>query len=86
MKKVIFSAIIIAFILVSCNPKNEKAASDDSATEATEKTEATPTAETTESTEVTSELYACSMHNEITGKKGEKCSKCGMELTEPVAK
>jgi hypothetical protein len=24
------------------------------------------------------------MHPEITGKKGEKCSKCGMELTEPV--
>ncbi|MFV5694664.1 DUF3347 domain-containing protein [Flavobacterium sp. LB3P122] len=32
-----------------------------------------------------SELYACSMHPEITGKKGETCSKCGMELTEPVA-
>jgi hypothetical protein len=24
------------------------------------------------------------MHPEVTGKKGEKCSKCGMELTEPV--
>ena len=36
-------------------------------------------------TESTSQLYACSMHPEITGKKGEKCSKCGMELTEPVA-
>ena len=23
---------------------------------------------------------------EIKGKKGDKCSKCGMELTEPVAK
>lgn len=31
-----------------------------------------------------SQLYACSMHPEITGKKGDKCSKCGMELTEPV--
>lgn len=29
-------------------------------------------------------LYACSMHPEVTGKKGEKCSKCGMELTEKV--
>jgi hypothetical protein len=28
--------------------------------------------------------YACPMHPEVTGKKGEKCSKCGMELT-PVA-
>lgn len=35
-------------------------------------------------TESTSQLYACSMHPEITGKKGEKCSKCGMELTVPV--
>jgi hypothetical protein len=25
------------------------------------------------------------MHPEITGKKGEECSICGMELTEPVA-
>jgi hypothetical protein len=37
-----------------------------------------------ETTESTSQLYACPMHPEITGKKGEKCSKCGMELTEPV--
>lgn len=36
-------------------------------------------------TESTSQLYACSMHPEVTGKKGEKCSKCGMELTESVA-
>lgn len=24
------------------------------------------------------------VHPEVTGKKGEDCSKCGMELTEPV--
>ena len=35
-------------------------------------------------TKTTSELYSCPMHPEITGKKGDKCSKCGMELTEPV--
>ena len=29
-------------------------------------------------------MYACSMHPEITGKKGDKCSKCGMAMTEPV--
>ena len=33
-------------------------------------------------TESTLQLYACSMHPEVTGIKGEKCSKCGMELTE----
>ncbi len=41
-------------------------------------------AATATTTEVTSQLYACSMHPEVTGKKGENCSKCGMELTEPV--
>lgn len=30
------------------------------------------------------QMYACSMHPEVIGKKGETCSKCGMELTEPV--
>jgi hypothetical protein len=40
----------------------------------------------TATTETTSQLYACSMHPEVTGKKGEKCSKCGMELTELITK
>lgn len=35
--------------------------------------------------EETTELYACPMHPEVTGKQGEKCSRCGMELTKPVA-
>ena len=26
--------------------------------------------------------YACPMHPEITGKKGDTCSKCGMDLEE----
>jgi hypothetical protein len=25
-------------------------------------------------------VYACSMHPEVTGKEGDKCSKCGMNL------
>ena len=29
-------------------------------------------------------LYSCPMHPAVTGHKGEKCSKCGMELTVPV--
>lgn len=33
---------------------------------------------------VTEPLYACPMHPEVKGKKDEKCSKCGMKLTEPV--
>ena len=30
------------------------------------------------------QLYACSMHPEVTGKKDSACNKCGMKLTEPV--
>lgn len=44
-----------------------------------------PEAINSEITKNSSERYACSMHPEITGKKGEMCSKCGMELTEPVS-
>ena len=27
-------------------------------------------------------IYTCPMHPEVTGKKGSKCSKCGMDLVE----
>jgi len=27
------------------------------------------------------DTYACPMHHEVTGKKGDNCSKCGMTLT-----
>ncbi len=44
------------------------------------------TKETHNTTSVNSnEIFACPMQPEVTGKKGEECSKCGMELTEPVA-
>lgn len=32
------------------------------------------------------EMYSCSMHPDVTGRKGDKCSKCGMDLTVPVKK
>jgi len=67
MKNIMLSAIAMAFVLVSCNQKNNEASTTNS-----------------EKTESASQLYACPMHPEVTGKKGEKCSKCGMELTEPV--
>lgn len=31
-----------------------------------------------------SQGYSCPMHPEIIGKEGEKCSDCGMDLTESV--
>ncbi|MCB0495874.1 MAG: hypothetical protein KDC79_07040 [Cyclobacteriaceae bacterium] len=36
----------------------------------------------TEETDSLATAYACPMHPEITGKKGDSCSKCGMLLTE----
>ena len=40
--------------------------------------------EAAETTATANELYACSMHPEVTGKKGAECTECGMELTEKV--
>jgi len=42
-------------------------------------TKETQTVEKTTSTEKT---YACAMHPEVKGKKGDTCSKCSMALTE----
>lgn len=33
-------------------------------------------------TEQEEEVYSCPMHPEITGKAGDTCSECGMDLTE----
>ena len=68
MKNIILSALIIAITLTSCNQKTKEGENKN----------------TTKTAEVTSQLYSCSMHPEIKGKKGESCSKCGMELSEPV--
>jgi hypothetical protein len=35
-------------------------------------------------TEAAEQKYACPMHPEIQGKSTDKCSKCGMDLTEKV--
>jgi nitrous oxide reductase accessory protein NosL len=45
------------------------------------KTNETKTAETIAVSDSV-KTHVCSMHPEITGKKGDKCSKCDMELTE----
>lgn len=38
-----------------------------------------------EQTESVSEQYACPMHPEVVGKKGDLCPVCDMELTEPIS-
>jgi len=69
MKNIIFSTLVMAIVLTACNSKNKETTAPDAVSETAQND---------------SQLYACSMHPEITGKKGDKCSKCGMELTEPV--
>ena len=70
MKNVMLAVLAMEFVFAACNSNADK-----SKETKTEK-ETTPAAQ----------MYACSMHPEVTGKKGDKCPKCGMELSEPVKK
>jgi ABC-type Fe3+-hydroxamate transport system substrate-binding protein len=80
MKNIILFVLAIAVVFMACNSNSDKAK------------ETTPvkttTMDTTQKPEtmnpVAEQLYACPMHPEVTGKKDEKCSKCGMKLTVPV--
>ena len=69
MKNLIITLVLIAFVTISCNQKKDESKIDST---------------TVETTQDTTQLYACPMHPEITGKKGATCSECGMELTEAV--
>ena len=80
----------MAFVLVSCDQKTKEVN--------TVTTVETDTVMSTDSTmmdhskmdhskmENHEKMYACSMHPEVQGKLNDKCSKCGMDLTEPVLK
>ena len=80
MKKLILSSLAIAFVFVACNSNSDKVKDTPP--------NKTTTMDTTTKPEimkpVAEQLYACSMHPEVIGKKDEKCSKCGMKLTVPV--
>jgi hypothetical protein len=84
MKNLIFLSLMIT-LAIGCNSKAGKAETVNSGT--AEETIDTTTVDHTavEKPEVPKEkLYACPMHPEVTGNKGDKCPKCGMALTEPV--
>ena len=81
MKKVFFIAIALTIVLVACNSNNEKA-KESTETKSTDTTTITKE----EAQPVAQQLYSCSMHPEVIGKKDESCSKCGMKLTVPVKK
>lgn len=82
MKKVILSAVVMAFVLVSCNQKNKE--QNTVTTVETDTVMATDTTMIDHSKMDHSKMYACSMHPEVQGKLNDTCSKCGMKLTEPV--
>lgn len=73
MKSILALAILIMVLFSACKNKTSE---DNVNSEPTNNVQTTDTEDTS--------LYACSMHPEVTGKKGDKCSKCGMELTEKV--
>jgi hypothetical protein len=92
MKKIIFSAVIMAFVLVSCNQKTKEESTteyemmeNDSTTMKNDGTMMEHDSTMTDHSKMDrSKMYACSMHPEVQGKRNDKCSKCGMKLTEPV--
>lgn len=83
MKNKIFSALILAFIVVSCNQKKEVTTDSHTIEDNTTMSDSTsmenPSDEMDES-----KMYSCPMHPEVHGKMNDKCPKCGMKLTEPV--
>lgn len=75
-------------LVVGCNSKTNKTETTVSETvvEPADTMTVAPSENAAGETPVAEQLYACSMHPEVQGKKDEKCSKCGMALTEPVTK
>ena len=63
---IIFCALFLGFAACKNNPSQNENKAQDSG----------------QSVSGMETMYACPMHPEITGKQGDKCSKCGMELTE----
>lgn len=81
MKKITFLAILMAFVLVSCNQKSKEITTDGPQLIGKDSIMMDDKTKTTDNPE---KMYACPMHPEVQGKLNEKCSKCGMKLTEPV--
>ena len=89
MKKIFISAILLAFVAVSCNQKSTQTETTDTPMMENDGTmmEKDSTMMEKDSTMVKdadTKLYACPMHPEIQGKSTDQCSKCGMDLTVEV--
>lgn len=79
MKNKIVLVAVFVFVLVSCNQKNKETTTDHSPMMSNDSTMMD-----NKSKMMGDKMYACPMHPEVQGKMHDKCSKCGMDLTEPV--
>jgi len=91
MKKIILSAIVIAFVLVSCNQKNKQSETTNTPMMKNDNTMTMNDStmmekDSTMIKDAHSAIYACPMHPEVQGKSTDKCPKCGMDLTKMVVK
>jgi hypothetical protein len=88
MKKVFLIATISIFTLFSCTQKTKEVTTTNSEiTTNSEMMENDSTMMNDGSSKkmMAEKMYACPMHPEVQGKLNDKCSKCGMPLTEEVA-
>ena len=88
MKKTIFSVIVLLLVLVSCNQKTKETTTDNSEMMNNDSTmmehNGTMMNNKNKTMDNQTKMYACPMHPEVQGKMNDKCSKCGMKLTEAV--
>lgn len=88
MKKSILALFVVAVVLVSCKQKsNPESHSHENMMEhdtTMMHNDTTMTNQDSKTMDEHSKLYACPMHPEVQGKLNDKCSKCGMKLTEEV--
>jgi nitrous oxide reductase accessory protein NosL len=95
MKKILFSTLVMASVLASCNQKNKETTTDNSHMMDNDSTmmdndstmmsnDSTMMNDKTKMMNNQAKMYACPMHPEVQGKLNDKCPKCGMKLTEPV--
>lgn len=76
MKQNLLFAFFVLVFAVAC-----KNAGTEAAAPAADTTMMSTTTETmTAAPDTMAMAFACPMHPEVTGKEGDKCSKCGMDL------
>jgi len=85
----------MALLTVSCNQKTKESTTDHSNMMSNDTTmmdkdgtmmsnDTTMMNDKTKMMNNQTKIYACPMHPEVQGKLNDKCSKCGMPLTDPV--